>query len=443
MKKRIIASTFVLLFCGTFALAQEETKGTTDEKVAEVKGAVDGINEQMAAMQSTLDALAKIKFTGYLQEQFQVADSDAAPSFAGGNFASGVHSRFMLRRGRMKLTYDNVLTQYVLQIDVAQTGLAIKDAYITVKEPWMKAFSLTTGVFDRPFGFEISYSSSNREAPERTRMYQTLFPGERDMGAKIEYATESGPLSFLNFKGGLFNGTRENTVENDNYKDFIGRLGATLPFSEQNFEIDGGVSVYSGKVNVGKGNRVYKMSGGAYSIDSTTTLTKGYYADRTYIGADAQLYYDLPVIGGMSLRGELITGEQPGSNNTNWQTANTFYNAAGNMYRRKFVGYYLNYVQNVGDKNQFVLKYDVFDPNTDISASDAALNGSNFTVGDVKFTTLGLGWVYHWDGNVKFTLYYDMVSNEKVPSTVTAASLKPYVVDLKDNVLTLRAQYKF
>lgn len=415
--------------------AQEAEQKTTDEKVEEVKGQVEGMNETLLEMKSTLDALKKIKLSGYVQAQFQSAQNDGVKSFAGGDFSAPLHNRFVLRRGRLKVNYDNDLTQYVIQIDITQGGLATKDAYVSIKEPWLKSFSLTSGIFDRPFGFEISYSSSSRETPERTRLFQTLFPGERDLGAKIEYASTDGLLSFLNVKAGLFTGNGIG-AETDNAKDFIGRVGVQLPFADENFEIDGGVSAYVGKVRLDDGKKQYKLDNTAkVAVDSTTR-----YINRNYIGFDAQLYYDLPVIGGFSLRGEFTTGKQPGTsgNSTAYKVTN------GDVYSRNFYGYYINYVQNIGLQNQFVLKYDVYDPNKDVKGSEIGAVGvsSKFGAADIKYSTLGLGWVYHWDSNVKFVFYYDMVKNETVASTATGA-LVPFKSDLKDNVLTCRVQYKF
>ncbi len=415
--------------------AQEAEQKTTDEKIEEVKGQAEGMNETLLEMKSTLDALKKIKLSGYVQAQFQSAQNDGVKSFAGGDFSAPLHNRFVLRRGRLKVNYDNDLTQYVIQIDITQGGLATKDAYVSVKEPWLKSFSLTSGIFDRPFGFEISYSSSSRETPERTRLFQTLFPGERDLGAKVEYAAADGPLSFLNVKAGLFTGNGIG-AETDNAKDFIGRVGVQLPFADENFEIDGGVSAYVGKVRLDDGKKQYKLDNTAtVAVDSTTR-----YINRNYIGFDAQLYYDLPVIGGFSLRGEFITGKQPGTSSNN-----AVYKAKeGDVYSRNFYGYYINYVQNIGLQNQFVLKYDVYDPNKDVKGSEIGAAGvsSKFGAADIKYSTLGFGWVYHWDSNVKFVFYYDMVKNETVASTATGA-LVPFKSDLKDNVFTCRVQYKF
>jgi hypothetical protein len=454
--KKYLLLVLILAVVSTKAFAQDSTAA----KVDEVKDALNGLNESYLETKSTVDALKKIKVSGYIQTQYQNAESDGAGSFAGGNFGSGIHQRFGIRRGRIKFNYDNDLTQFVLQFDITEKGFGTKDAYISFTEPWLKTFGLTGGIFDRPFGYEISYSSSSRETPERSRMFQTLFPGERDLGFKLEIKPQDGPLSFLNLKAGLFAGNGINP-ETDNNKDFIGRLGFSFPFTEANLAIDGGFSAYIGKVNVSAPTTTTSTSyTGTIDTDGktvkitpvTTTTTKTYsvykadnasaavqdnsgYADRQYYGADIQLYYDLPVIGGFSLKGEYIFGKQPGTSSSN---ASYTAAATGDVFLRNFMGYYITYVQNIGDVNQFVVKYDVFDPNTDVSDNEIGLNAAaKLGAGDIKYSTLGLGWIYHWDSNVKLVWYYDMVSSEK------SANLKAFNDDLKDNVFTFRIQYKF
>jgi hypothetical protein len=454
MKRLILTiSLFLMLFLN--ARSQDTTEVATKTEVEEVKGAVDGINETLQGLIPTIDALKKIKISGYIQTQYQVADSASITSYAGGDFPQNVKSRFQVRRGRFNINYDNDLTQYVLQLDVTQNGVGIKDAYASIKEPWLRTASLTAGVFDRPFGFEISYSSSNREAPERSRLFQTLFPGERELGAKLELTPENGPLSYFNLKAGVFNGVLNTANENDRHKDFIGRLGFQLPLEEQGLALDGGFSTYAGTVTANS-KKIYEIDNAStvkkFKVDSTATnLGNGF--DRNYYGFDVQLYYDMPVIGGASLRGEYIWGKQPGTDKKT-----SFYNpdAAAStdpksvidgkkvtdLYFRNFNGWYINYVQNIGLQNQFVIKYDVYTPNSDISSNDIGTTGSNLSAADLKYSTLGLGWIYHWDANVKFTLYYDWVKNEKVNANAPN-SLALYKDDIKDNVLTLRMQYKF
>jgi hypothetical protein len=435
----------VLLFIAAFilqslALSQDTTASATKEEVGELKSALDGINETLLEMKTTVDVLKKIKVSGYIQSQYQVAEGEGITTVAGGNFPAGVRDRFQVRRGRLKVNYDNDLTQYVLQIDVTQSGVGIKDAYASIKESWYRAVSLTGGIFDRPIGFEISYSSSSRETPERSRLFQTLFPGERELGAKIEIIPEYGTLSYFNLKAGLFNGVLNTANENDRNKDFIGRIGFQLPFEEENLSLDGGLSLYDGKVT-SNSKFVYSLDKSAknYVVDSTASNVNGRYG-RVYYGADVQLYYDLPSIGGLSVRGEFITGQQPGTS-----SSSSFYNPGSTvtpMYIRNFNGWYLLYLQNIGLSNQLVIKYDGYDPNTDVEANDIGATGSNLTVADIKYTTFGLGWIYHWDANVKFTFYYDVVTNEKTNSSA-AASLAPFRDDVNDNVFTVRMQYRF
>lgn len=427
--KKYLLFILALSFSACLSVYAQE-KDTLSTKVEELKDALQGLNESYLETKTVVDALKKIKISGYIQTQFQSAETDAAASYAGGNFSSGMHNRFMVRRGRIKFNYDNDLTQYVVQLDATEKGLGLKDAYISVKEPWLRTFGLTAGIFDRPFGFEISYSSSSRETPERSRLFQTLFPGERDLGFKLEILPQDGPFSFLNFKGGVFAGNGINP-ETDNNKDIIGRLGFQLPVYDANIAIDGGVSGYFGNVTLPVGKTLYTVSS---PVSAAADLTNRD-IERKYIGLDLQLYYDLPLLGGLSLRGEYISGKQPGTN-----TASGSYTAAptGDIYLRNFSGYYINYVQNLGDDFQFVLKYDVYDPNTDVSGNEIGNNSAaKLTAGDIKFSTLGLGLIYHWDANVKLTFYYDSVKNE------TSSKLAGYGEDLKDNVFTFRIQYKF
>src|SRR5512147_649952 len=89
---------------------------------------LDTLAQRVEQINSDLEFMKKLKFSGYIQTQFQIADSSGIPSFAGGNFPAGVDKRFSVRRGRIKLTYDNNNCQGVLQFDITEKGLAIKDA---------------------------------------------------------------------------------------------------------------------------------------------------------------------------------------------------------------------------------------------------------------------------------------------------------------------------
>jgi hypothetical protein len=430
----------------------QDSAGVNDQaaELENLKGQVESLNEAFLATKTTVDKLNKIKVSGYVQAQWQHADSVGAPSVAGGAFPTAAKGtttfgssdqRFLLRRGRLKTTYETPTSRYVLQIDVIPTGVGIKDAYLTVMEPWLKSVSATAGVFDRPFGYEISYSSSSRESPERARVFQAVFPGERDLGAKIELnpAERYGIAQYFNLKAGLFTGMGPTANENDKERDFIGRAGFMAPFYDLNLSIDGGASLYKGKVT-SLNDSVYTLAGDtAFALDTTGNRYRLH--DRRVYGLDAQVSYVIPVIGdllgGTTIRGEYLWGSMPGGRGSNSPNIN---NSA--IANRNFTGWYVLGVQNWGPRIQTVTKYDVYDPNTDVSGAAIGRPGSNLNAADVKFTTYGQGVIFHWDENVKLTAYYDIVKNESI-SPASSGGLGLYKKDLEDNVFTLRAQVKF
>ena len=83
-------------------------------------------------------------------------------------------------------------------------------------------------------------------------------------------------------------------------------------------------------------------------------------------------------------------------------------------------------IKNIGTKNQLVVRYDHFDPNTKLSGDNA---GS-----EVYYNTFNFAWQYYLNDYIRITLNYEMPKNE-ISQTVTK--------DLKDNVLGIRFQAKF
>lgn len=444
-----ILRTGVALTClCSIGFAQVVDDTTSVERFEELEGKVESLQESSIEVRNIVDALRKFKFSGYVQTQYRATDLINQPypigQFSGGTFSNNVKSQLQLRRGRLKVQYDGGSTNAVLQIDIGQSGLSVKDAYFAFTEPWIQTFSVQAGIFDRPFGYEISFSSSSRETPERSRIFQTLFPGERDLGVKLVYAPQIGTLSFLRGEVGVFNGTGANASEFDNFKDIIGRIGAQFPFDDIATGIDLGVSGYIGKVRSNSPD-IYRhttlLGGMPGFVKSTDSAHVGRGVTRRYIGIDAQVYYDMPLLGGLILRGEYITGTQPG---TASGTISPSTQPTSPLYERKMHGWYVMLVQNLGDQNQIIAKYDVYDPNREAASRDFSTMNT-LTVADIKYQTLGLGFIHHWDANIKFTAYYEIVKNEELEASKIdpTSPLFTYTKDVRDNVFTFRIQYKF
>lgn len=409
----------------------------------------DTLNSKIETVKSDLGLLNRFKVTGYLQAQWQLADTAGISSFSGGNFPKNADNRFSVRRGRVKFTYEHELSTFVVQLDATDKGVALKDAYVAVRDPWIESATLTAGVFDRPFGYEISYSSSNRETPERSRLFQSLFPGERDLGAKITLQPKKGSrYDFIRLDAGLFAGNGINP-EFDRRKDFIGHLSVAKSNRAENFKFGLGVSYYNGGVFQGT---KYIYSADAledrsilFLADSAATNKSGF-SHREYLGADLQLSL-FSSLGITSLRAEYITGNQPGSKNSNVSissgTAPDY-----DIYNRTFNGGYLYLIQSIGQsRHQLVIKYDWLDPNTrvaglDIVTKNAGGQATGLGTADISYTTLGLGWNYRFNSHIKLSAYYDIVKNE-ITGITGSNSINDYSRDLKDNVLTVRVQYKF
>ncbi len=426
----------------------------------------DTIPTVLERINSDLSSMKKLKISGYLQSQVQFADTAGIESYAGGNFSSGFDNRIGIRRGRVKFGYTNDLSMYVLQIDATEKGISLKDAYLQFTDPVIETFTFTGGVFDRPFGYEISYSSSLRESPERSRLFQTLFPGERDLGGKITIQPpKHSRYNFIKFEGGVFNGTGPTVTDFDNYKDIISHLSFNRSFLTERLNIGFGCSYYNGGWRQGTNYRYLitdvMQPDNSYIRGFSQDSTHGNIRSRVrreYKGLDIQITFQSS-LGITVLRGEYITGRQPSTakssvspsaqpvENTIYRvngTTATPYTAFSDAYLRDFEGGYIYFVHNIMQtKHQVVAKYDWYDPNTRIARDQIGVKNSKTGAADIMYTTIGLGWIYRWNSNVKLMAYYDRVTNETTKYIYHGSTLKALSRDRNDNVLTFRVQYKF
>ncbi len=432
----------ILILSGSIVKAQTSTP-------------VDSLKVQMNDINKVVNTLKKIRISGFVQSQYQIADSTGVKTFAGGDFAPGVDNRFKVRRAEFKTMYDNDKTQIVANIDVTQNGVLMKDAYGRFTEQWLKAFSVTAGIFSRPFGWNVPTSSSMIGAPERPRTVQILFPGERDLGVMLTFIMpKTSKLNPLKIEGGLFNGTGGRVDDFDNKKDFIGNLHWNATTQQQKISYGFGISYYDGGWKQGNDTSYHTatMTDGSKSfVPKIIKGAKNSIAIRRYYGIDGQLSVKEP-LGNTTIRFEYFAGKQPGTgaepagiavNPTliSAAAAPTVTLANGKsipalLYNRQVQGFYVELLQDIATTSfQAMIKYDWWDPNTNVSGRQLT-DANLFTQADIKYTDLGLGLIYNWDANVKMMAWYDIVTNE-------TTGLNGYTKDLPDNIWTFRIQYKF
>lgn len=394
---------------------------------------LDALEQRTSKIEKTLKELSNIKISGYIQGQYQVGQETANLRVGTNLSKTNTNSRIGMRRSRIKFSYDKGIASAVFQIDATERAIGLKDAYINIRSPWQffGRSALRIGVFDRPFGHEISYSSSLRESPERSTIFNNLFPDERDLGAMVILQPKvSSPLHFLRLEAGLFAGNAIQ-LEPDNRFDFIGHLSATNRIGEK-ISWSLGTSYYHGYRQINSAY-VYKMGDGAFTLNASNDNI-GTYAPRRYWGVDAHIKIQNP-LGTTQLRAEYLLGRQPSTANS-FRSHNSSSPTSGDTYVRPFSGGYAILVHQLG-KSPFslVAKYDWLDPNTKLSKDALGLGHS--TTADVAQETLGLGLLWHVDSHLRLQAYYEIPHNEQ------SSNLSGYERDRKDQAFTLRIQYKF
>jgi hypothetical protein len=372
---------------------------SADERVVTVEGKVSALEEQTSVSNSDLEALKKLKISGYVQPRFVVNTGSKHGVDAKG--APAVKDGFTVRRGRLKAVYTGAWSQFLLQIDAVPSGVKLKDAEAWLFEPWTgHRLALVAGQTKWPFGYEVPQSSGDREFSERTRVVRAFLPGERDRGAKI-----TGKLGPVVLAAGVFDGNGTETkvgagsvvgVDNDRFKDVIGRVGVDLDF------LTAGVSGWFGKTRQPAGADIKKED-----------------FDRTRLGADLQLYLDLLPIGATAIKGEYIQG-------TTWAKDGI------EQFDKKGQGYYALATQSLTDKAALAVRYDWFDGDVDADdVADAA--DSEKPASSNAVATLGVAALYYVDETYKVTVAYEKVT------TGTPES----VDDPDDDVFTVQLQAKF
>jgi hypothetical protein len=414
LRAPVLALALVAALAPSRALAQDATSDSLAALRARLEALtdrLDGMTEQVQTLRSDTDKLRKFKFSGYVQARYEIGENSTDSVKVAGSPATLTAAngeRFFIRRARLKLAYDaSPWSEAVVYFDGGQDRtIRLLEAYVTLLDPWTPTHQhrLTVGQMNVPFGFEIERSSSARELPERSRAENVLFAGERDRGIKL--VSQWTPQ--FETVVGLFNGPGVSSADfpsadPDRRKDAVARAR----FSQG--VVDGAVSWYGGR--------------------AVTALTgPDVVTDKRRLGFDGQVDWELPRIGGGTLRAEVYAGHEV---NPDSVKALTTSNTAGRLlkagadpgrFATDMQGGYVMWVQNIGDGLQAVARYDWYDPNVDRDHD--------------RFRRTGLGLNAFFGGNTRVTVAYD------IPTTDVAVAGGGFD-DPHDNLWTFQVQHRF
>lgn len=402
-------------------------------------------------MLSLYNKFGQIGFSGYLQPQFQYSESKGNPnSYQGGDWGPNVSNRFRLRRGRLRTDFTHYTSEgkpsvyFLFQFDGTERGVNIRDFWGRYYENKWELFHFSAGMMARPFGHEVLLSSIFREAPERGRMSQILVQTERDLGFMISLnpRRSTSKLKWFAIDLGIYNGQGlTGPAEYDSHKDIVFRVSSKKQtIKGLNAKISGGLSGYFGGIT-SQHARLYTMQqiNGAWMMQSDSLESNiGRNATRRYYGADVQLIFPNRQ-GQTEFRAEYIRGTQTGSLSSSATPGSYPVDGSGNalpLATRTFDGAYFYFLQHLGSwRHQVVLKFDWYDPNKKVSGAGITPD-KGLTAADIRYNTLGGGYIHYINQYLKLVLWYEHPINEKT-------ALTGYDKDLKDGVFTCRAQFSF
>ena len=408
MKKLLAIGIFTVI--SVYGYSQTQKIDSLKDVIERHEGKLNALDERVLVNEADLGKLNKIKVSGYIQSQWEWYDKDLEK-------ANGYNNTFYIRRARVKFTYEALDgVKFVLQPDFSTGNLSLKDAYAVLNIPKLKNWTLWAGQMNRT-NYEVEYSSSQREVLERSRVIRAIYPGEREIGMKLEYIGTKIPLKFqLMAMNGNFTGTQAKDI--DSHKDIMARLVYSVKIPSAGIGIDFGPNVYYG-ANLSKTNKYIKNSNG--TIDSLKNAWT--YMDKNWVGGEIQIFAD--VLGGMAVKGEYMAGINSTPSSLAENSTRAQFLASPSLYNN-FAGYYIYFIKNIGPKNQFVVRYDSYDPNTKLSG-DAAGN-------NIYYKTWDIAWQYYLNDFIRISMQYEMPKNEINASNPT---------EKKDNMFSLRLQAKF
>lgn len=377
--------------------AAPQAESTLAARLATVEQQTQALDKAGADTKAVIDKVSKLKISGYIQGRYEWHQDatngwnfNARPTTTNppGNAGSGTKTTFYVRRARLDVGYKGTNLEYVLQLDAGGDSVGLRDAEAAFVDTWTPVhLRVSVGQFKYPFGAEILQSDTAREMPERSRMIQQLFAGERDRGLKVQ-----GSYQWLRFQVAVINGNGVQDPifkagkDENSWKDLVGRVGFDLT------SLIGGVSGYYGA------NDVYNPSYNSTTNPSTNPLDLKRYA-RTRVGADLQGLLDVPNLGNLSLRGEVIYSRDK----------NKAYNElpASSCQDRIGWGWSLTAAQSIGKRLGAVVRVDGYDPLLQGSLDKTACAANYTAATKDRVLTYGGGVLVYVSPDLKASFIYE------------------------------------
>ena len=381
-------------------------------------------------------------FAGFMQADlwFRQTSED---QLNGSTLAPLNQDRFLLRRGRLRGTYEREVVSGALELDAnTVNGNQVRVVGFEASLRWpggtaQPLAKLTVGSFKIPFGWEVVQSDVDRTFLERSTVLRALFPGEYDLGARVQ-----GAWRFLRYAMAIQNGEPlgERTypaLDPNHSKDVVGRVGVDTPLGAIARWVSGISAVYGRGFHKGtpatKPTTVWqdRNENGSYDTGELMVVpgmaaTPSANFSRFGLGVDARVSFRMPRLGETMLYGEVVWAK-------NLDRAVLVADPLGSLGRdMREMGYYVAAVQDVGRYLQLGVRYDFYDPDRDATE----LQGAMLVPSTQSYRTLAVAVAVRY-GASRILFEYD-VNRNHLGRTSTGLP-----TNLADNLFAVRSEVKF
>ena len=385
--------------------------------------------------------------SGYVQAQFEKSAISEDQRLQGGSPIN--QDRFLVRRGRLRVDRRWELAAAAIEFDGSTTRgpfFCVRRAEASLiyagkpgkGEPPL--LTLTAGLSEIPFGHELVESSRFRWFMERSTASLAFFPGEPDVGVRVQ-----GGFKFLRYALAILNGEPLNDRagqgtggrEFNAAKDLVARVGVdTDGTGESKLRFATGVSFLKGKgfhpgTDATKGSVVWQdanensiVDTGELRANPDTAATPSLNFNRWALGADLRI--TLRTVLGLSR----FAGEVYVASNLDRGLFFADPYAPGSTGDIRHFGWYAFFLQDLGRYAVAGVRADVYDPNSDVLDKRAG----KLVPSDQTITTVSpiVGAVL--PDRARLLLQYDIVRDH------LARDARGVPTDLKNNLLTVRLQ---
>jgi len=431
---RVRAAVTLLLLWTSVARAQEEAPPTTATPATpapvasaapDVAARVDDLARQLGDAQARLDRQAAelralradldaqrdahaafrvgrlaVTLFGFVQADGVVYSSASVDEVNPSTGAPLNETRFLIRRARLRADIDYGYVAGALEFDgntVAGPVARITNAEVSGCWPRCNSggdrpplIMATMGLLRIPFGFEVQEKDYVRLFLERSTMARAFFPGEYDLGARLQ-----GGWRWLRWQAAAMNGHPPGDkqfalVDPTASKDFLGRFGADA-HPHRRVAIAGGVSGlwgtgFSRGTSSTKDTIVWRDANADGQVDVTEivgVVGQPATASRTFsryaLGVDLRVAVELPRVGPLTAYGEVTWA-------TNLDRAVYVADPIATGRDLRELGWYVAVMQQLGRWCAVGVRFDRYDPDADARQQV----GANLVPRDKTFSTIGV-----------------------------------------------------